>query len=99
MPPRKGTKSKGKGKAKIVVPEPARGAPARVVDEVDEREAAKQTLMEVDSAPIERVKAEEPVAPTTSEANAGMTSQERVQKLAALRAKMVCYRQPCLSAD
>lgn len=68
----------------------------QVIDEVDEREEAKQTLMEVDSASVEEVKAEEPV---TNEVKAGMTSQERVQKLAALRAKMVSYHQPCLSAD
>jgi hypothetical protein len=96
MPPRKGTKSKakakGKGKAKIMTPEPVQEAPVQVIDEVDEREEAKQTLMEIDSAPVEEVKAEEPV-------QAGMTSRERVQKLAALRAKMVSYHQPCLSAD
>jgi len=93
MPPkRKGAKSKAKSRARAATPEPAQEASVQAIDTVDEREAAKQTPMEVDSAPIEEVEVEEPVAPTTSEAKPGMTPQERTQKLAALRTKMVVHQ-------
>ena len=91
MPPKKGTKSKGKSRAKAAIPKPAQETSVQVIDTVDEREAAKQAPMEVDSTPMEEVNAEEPVVPTTSEAKSGMTPQERAQKLAALRTKMVLH--------
>ena len=99
MPPKKGTKSKGKRKAKAATTEPIKEAPVQEFDKVDEREEPEQTIMEVDSGPLEEVKAEESVAPTTYEAKPGMTLQERAQKLAGLRAKMVCYHQLCLCTD
>jgi hypothetical protein len=100
MPPkRKGAKPKAKSKAKAATLEPAQEAPLQAIDTVDEREAAKQTLMEIDSTPVEEVEAEEPVAPTPSEAKSGMTPQERAQKLAALRAKMVVHYQLFLCTD
>ena len=101
MPPKKGTKSKGKGKAKAATAKPIREAPVPVqeVDTVEEREKVKHAPMEVDSAPVEEVKPEEPAmeaAPTASEAKPGMTSHERAQKLEALRAKLVCHYQVLL---
>lgn len=94
MPPKKGTRSKGKSKAKPAIPKPAQEVSVQAIDTVDEDErAAKQTPMEVDSIPIEELKAEEPVAPTLSEAKSGMTPEERAQKLVALRAKMVAHYQ------
>ena len=98
MPPRKGTKSKGKSKAKPAISKPAQEVSVQAIDTVDER-AANQTPMEVDSTPIEEVKAEEPVDPTTSEAKSAMTPQERAQKLVALRAKMVVHYQLFLCTD
>jgi len=103
MPPKKGTKSKGKGKgkgkAKAATPVPTEEASVQVIDTVDEREAAEQTPMEVDYIPVEEVKPEEPVAPTASEVRPGMTAQERAEKLAALRAKMVFHYQLFLCTD
>ena len=93
MPPKKGTRSKGKSKAKPAIPKPAQEVSVQAIDTVDEGRAAKQTPMEVDSIPMEEVKAEEPVAPTISEAKPGMTPEERAQKLVALRAKMVAHYQ------
>jgi len=98
MPPRKGTKAKGKSKAKPAIPKPAQEVSVQAIDTVDET-AAKQTPMEVDSTPIEDDKTEEPVDPTASEAKSGMTPQERAQKLVALRAKMVVHYQLFLCTD
>lgn len=100
MPPKKGTKSKGKGKAKAkaATPAPAQEVPVQSVDQVHKREEAKQTPMEVDSTSVDEVKAEESVAPTTNDSK-GMTPQERAQKLAALRAKMVCHYRLFLSTN
>jgi hypothetical protein len=97
MPPKKGTKSKGRGKAKAATLEPAQEVTVQEVDMVDEKEIPKHTFMEVDSAPVEGVMGEDPVLEaTTSEAKPGITPQERAQKLAALRAKMVGrYQFPC----
>jgi len=61
------------------------------VDTVQKMEKVELTPMEVDPVLIEEVKPEEPVldiAPSTSDGTTRMTSQERAQKLAALRVKM-----------